>query len=202
MEARLMPSGGFPNMEEIARAELTVTIKYLIKMIRTGDPATRQMLMALQEVGRSKTAFQFLADVKRDFSDKARTTFHVMWTECGHRIRREVGDDVVLLDALRRVLPVYSGTSVHLYRGETWVDFSRQRHGMSWSNDINIARMFARGRNALDPGGGVLIESIAPPDAIISGPSGGPGAAAEEFEYVVDRRRLNEVRQLAKFPPA
>ena len=78
---------------------------------------------------------------------------------------RILADDVVLLDALRRVLPVYSGTSVHLYRGETWADFSRQNHGMSWSRDIDIARMFARGRNALETEGGVPIESVVPPDA-------------------------------------
>jgi hypothetical protein len=201
MEARLMASGSFPNMEAVARADLTVAIKYLIKMIRNGDPATRQMLKALHEEGRSKAVFQFLADVQ-NFGDKARFAFRAMWTECGHRIRREVGDDVVLLDALRRVLPVYSGASVHLYRGETWTDFCSQSHGMSWSTDEGIAKMFARGRNALDPGGGVLIESTASPDAIISGPSGGPGVAAEEFEYVIDRRRLKQVRQLAKFPPA
>jgi hypothetical protein len=42
---------------------------------------------------------------------------------------------------------------------------------------------------------------MVPADAIISGPPGGQGVAAEEFEYVVDRRKLTEMRELAKFPP-
>jgi len=97
------------DVAELARADLAaVAIKRLIKMICGCDPATREMLKALHEEGRSKATFQFLADVK-NFSDKARAAFRAIWTECGHRIRREVGDDVVLLDALGRVLPVYSG---------------------------------------------------------------------------------------------
>jgi hypothetical protein len=155
---------------------------------------------ALDEDGRSKATFQLLAEI-RSFSDEDRAAFHAIWTVRGHRIRREIGDDFLLLDALWRVLPAYAGESVHLYRGEAWSDFSIRRHGMSWSIDIDIARMFARGRNALAPGGGVLIESMVPADAIISGPPGGQGVAAEEFEYVVDRRKLTEMRELAKFPP-
>jgi hypothetical protein len=81
------------DLAEIARADLAVAIKHLIKMIRTCDPATRQMLEALHVAGRSRPAFQYLADVK-NFSDKTRTAFRAIWTECGHRIRREVGDDI------------------------------------------------------------------------------------------------------------
>jgi hypothetical protein len=50
-------------------------------------------------------------------------------------------------------------------------------------------------------GGGVLIETSAPTDAIISR-AATTGVCGWEFEYVVDRRRLGEIRQLIRFPEA
>jgi hypothetical protein len=188
------------NFAELARADLNVVIKRLIKMIRSCDPATRQMLKALHAEGRSKAAFQFLADVKT-FSDKARIAFLAIWTECGHHIRREVADDVVVLDALRRLLPAYDGPSVCLFRGEPWKDYSVQHHGICWSSDVGVAELYARGLNAMAGGGGVLIETTAPTEAIISR-AATTGATGCEFEYVVDRRRLGGIRQLVRFPEA
>jgi hypothetical protein len=187
------------DLAEIARADLAVAIKRLIKMIRICDPATRQMLKALHEEGRSKAAFQFLADVKH-FSDKARAAFLAIWTECGHHIRREVADDVVAGCSATSTSP-YSGPSVRLYRGEPWKDFSVQRHGICWSSDQEAATIYARGLNAMAGGGGLLIETLAPTDAIIF-KAATTGVCGWEFEYVVDRRRLVEIHQLFQFPEA
>src|SRR5260370_33719107 len=113
-------------------------------MIRSCDPATRQLLKALQVERRSKAAFQFLADFK-NFSDKAQIAFLAIWTEYGHHIRREVADDVVVLDALRRLLPAYDGPDVCLCRGEPCKDYSVQHHGICWSSDRQAAEIYARG---------------------------------------------------------
>jgi hypothetical protein len=188
------------NFAELARTDLNVAVRRLIKMIRNCDPATRPMLKALHGEGRSKATFQSLADVKT-FSDKARIAFLAIWTECGHHIRREVADDVVVLDALRRLLPAYDGPSVCLFRGEPWEDYSIQHHGICWSSDVGVAELYARGLNAMTGGGGVLIETTAPTEAIIC-KAVTTGATGWEFEYVVDRRRLGEIRQLVRFPEA
>jgi hypothetical protein len=60
----LARSSAVVDLTGIARADLAVAIKHLIKMIRICDPATRQMFKALHVQGRSKAAFQYLADVK------------------------------------------------------------------------------------------------------------------------------------------
>jgi hypothetical protein len=175
-------SSAVTDLAELAQADLIVAIKRLIKMIRSCDPATRQMLKALHAEGRSKAAFQFLADVKT-FSDKARIALLAIWTECGHHIRHEVADDVVVLDALRRLLPAYDGPSVCLFRGEPWKDYSVQHHGICWSSDREAAELYARGLNAMTGRGGVLIETSGPADAIISRAER-TGVCGWEFEYM------------------
>jgi hypothetical protein len=175
-------------------------MKYLIKMIRDCDPSTRQMLQALHQEGRSKAAFARLGDVK-NLSKKARTAFLSIWIECAHHIRWEVADDIVLLDALRRLLPPYQGPALVLHRGETWREFSVQSYGMCWTSSRESAETFARAWNAEYPDGGVLIETAAPTDAIIAqAPTS--GVCDWEQQYVVDRRRLNEVHQLTRYPSA
>jgi len=186
------------SWRQLARTDITAATRLLVEMIRRRSPDTRKMLKALNDEGRSTAAFATLADMK-NFSGKAQKAFLSIWTECGHHIRREVAHDVVLLDALRRLLPAYDGPKVRLYRGEPWKDFSVQHHGICWSSDRQAATIYARGLNAMPGGGGVLIETIAPTDAIIS-QAATTGVCGWEFEYVVDRRRLEEIHVLAKFP--
>src|SRR5258708_24734607 len=106
------------------------------------------MLKAIQDEGKQTAALAMLAEVK-NFSGKGKTAFLSIWIECGHHIRREVADDVVLLDALRRLLPAYDGPDVRLFRGEPWKDYSVQRHGICWSSDRDAAEVYARGLNAM-----------------------------------------------------
>jgi hypothetical protein len=186
------------SWRQLVRTDITAAMRLLVEMIRRCSPDIRKMLKALHDEGRSTAAFAALAGLK-NFSCKAQTAFLSIWIECGHHIRREVADDTVLLDALRRLLPAYDGPMVRLYRGEPWKDFSVQRHGISWSGDQQAATIYARGLNAMPGGGGVLIETIAPTDAIIS-QAATIGVCGWEFEYVVDRRRLAEINVLDKFP--
>jgi hypothetical protein len=185
------------SWRQLASTDIAAATKRLIELIRRCSPDTRQMLKAIHDE-RQSTAFAMLADVK-NFSGKAQTAFLSIWIECGHHIRREVADDVVLLDALRRLLPAYDGLNVRLFRGEPWKDYSVQRHGICWSSDRAAAEVYARGLNAMAEGGGVLIETVALADAIISR-AATTGVCGWEFEYVVDRRRLAEIRSLERFP--
>jgi hypothetical protein len=186
------------SWRELADADITAAGKHLIGMIRRCDPSTREMLRAIHAAGRSKAAYELLAD-PNDLDAKARSAFLAVWTESGHHIRREVADDIVLLDALRCLLPGYAGPSIQLFRGETWNDFSYQTYGMCWTSSREVGEGFARGWNAANPGGGVLIETLAPPSAILA-KSSTTGVCGWESEYIVDRRRLNDIHQLARFP--
>lgn len=124
--------------------------------------------------------------------------FHKLWTVRGHHIRAQVADDFLMLDVLHVLLPTYTGPSLTLYRGESAARWSEGLLGIAWSSREETARMFGGGLNALYPGGGVLLSTDAPAEAIIASPSR-HSIYLDEHEYVVDRRRLGAVRELDRF---
>ena len=129
------------------------------------------------------------------------TRFHTLWNKMGHRIREQVLDDDLLRDALRILLPVYVGPGLKLYRGESVDRWKSETYGFAWTDKIDIARMFARGLNAMAGQGGVLLSADAPTEAIIAGPSK-HSIYLGEYEYVVDWRQLREITSLECFPPS
>lgn len=185
-------------MRGFARTDQVAAVAMLVEFIRRSDPYTREMLKACYEEGQSRKIFQLLSSVG-DLNQEARTGFLSICIESGHHIRREVGDDVVLLDALRQLLPRYEGSGVTLYRGEPWRDYINHQHGVSWSSDREAAVIYARGLNAAYPGGGVLLESSVSADAILSAAQTG-GVCEWEHEYLVDRRKLTNITVLERFP--
>lgn len=70
---------------------------------------------------------------------------------------------------------------------------------MSWSASREVADSFAQGYWRWAKGGSVLLETLAPPEAIVS-------AVAHNFdrygeaEYILDRRQLREVAVVARYP--
>jgi len=62
------------------------------------------------------------------------------------------------------------------------------------------ARMFASGWNA-EGKGGVILEAIAPAEAIIAGPSAHSADWLGEREFTVDWRRLYEIKRNCYFLP-
>ena len=129
------------------------------------------------------------------------TDFHDLWTESGHRIREQVLDDDLLRDALRILLPVYVGPGLKLYRGESVDRWKTETYGFAWTDKIDIARMFARGLNAMADQGGVLLSADAPTEAIIAGHSDHT-IYLQEYEYVIDWRQLRDITPLERFPPS
>ena len=103
------------------------------------------------------------------------------------------------MDMLWTCLPRYKGPDLLLYRGENIDRLERGRIGTAWSDKEQTAQMFASGWNAMGKGG-VIMETIAPADAIIAGPSA-HSIYLGEHEFTVDWRRLCTVSHKRYFSP-
>ncbi|WP_240865228.1 hypothetical protein [Pseudomonas sp. B707] len=132
-------------------------------------------------------------------SSEVADQFHTQWHVGHHHIRALVDDDELLMDMLWKWLPRYNGPALLLYRGENFNRFELGKIGTAWSDKESVARMFAGGLNA-EGKGGVILETIAPADAIIAGPSA-HSIYLGEYEYTVDRRRLSTINLKSHFPP-
>ena len=120
------------------------------------------------------------------------------WIRDGDAIRDEFRKDRFLLPVLRTLLPPYEGPAVRLYRGDSAFNRRRRSYGMSWSAHREVAERFALGIWRTFKGGSVLLETVAPPEAIICAVHLHDDNF-KEAEYLVDRRRLPLVKVLARF---
>ncbi len=74
----------------------------------------------------------------------ARARFFLrFWLRNGDAIRNEASDDLIVLDALRVLLPAYEGGEVTLFRGETSSNLERRTYGMSWTPSRELAEQRA-----------------------------------------------------------
>jgi hypothetical protein len=114
-------------------------------------------------------------------------------------LREEFESDLLLIDALHNLLPLYRGRELRLYRGEFQAKRKRRTYGFSWTEDIAIARDYADNKSIHAPA--VLLETVAPRAAIVCVPHNHILAPhAVEAEVIVDRRKLGTVRVLERFP--
>lgn len=117
----------------------------------------------------------------------------------GDHIRQEC-NDLDLADGLRALLPAYRGAAVRLYRGESARNRARRTYGLSWTVRKDVALDFAEmGMYRASDGGSVLLETLAPREAIICAVPASHDRY-DEGEYIVDRRRLKHVNIVARFP--
>ncbi|RUR65894.1 hypothetical protein EJP67_02345 [Variovorax guangxiensis] len=121
------------------------------------------------------------------------------WTEYGGRIRVDTGDDALLVRALRAWLPMYRGPEMTLLRGESIERYQAGRLGFCWTPNRETAEMFASGLQADYPGGGCLLQCLAPPDAILAAPDAHSRWLGEE-EYVLDPTKLGDVEVVTRYP--
>jgi hypothetical protein len=145
-----------------------------------------------------------------EISPQIKKTFQHVWLETKN-MALTVGTHRLLRRALRRLLPPYSGPAVLLYRGATVEERGR---GLSWTADIEVARLFFRKELLMLPGGPTpaILKTLAPPEAIICKIeypppfteeeraemlNETPGCHFVEFhdeqEYIVDSERLTGI---------
>jgi hypothetical protein len=152
---------------------------------------------ALKERGIWKKAMRAIGKVD-DVPDEFRERFLHVWLFKGDHIRSEVGDDLTLLDGLRSLLPRYRGLALILFRGDSMCNRRRRTYGASWTESIEVAQQYAEGIWRTFKGGSVLLETRAPPEAVICAPAMFDDRYAER-EYIVDRRRLSAVKVVQRF---
>jgi hypothetical protein len=144
---------------------------------------------------------QITAFLKQVIADDASPEdFGSCWTQHGRRIRELVGGDRLLSDLLRLRLPPYAGGPLILYRGENLERWRAGALGLAWTPDIEVARMFASGLNAVAPGG-ILLRCTFEPTSIISGPNAHSGRLGEH-QFTVDPFSATDVQVLEEFPRA
>jgi hypothetical protein len=131
---------------------------------------------------------------------KIKEAFLQLWINSGDHLRQEVNDDLVMIRALRVLLPRYDGPAQTLYRGETAYNRKRRTYGLSWSSKLDVADHYGKsGLCRSSVGGSVVLEVQANPDAIICAPFHHDNRYGED-EYLVDRRKLAGVKVLRHYP--
>jgi hypothetical protein len=101
-------------------------------------------------------------------SEGLRLHFLDTYVAHGNHIRQEVEDDFLVAAALRLLLPVYQGLGLKLFRGESFFSRRRRSHGLSWSDDSEVARGYAESGVCRTPNGGSILLTVdAPAEAII-----------------------------------
>jgi hypothetical protein len=175
-------------------------IKTLVQAVRENDVQRFFKTFSLHCCGDSvlRPAFKRIARLPPPSPNFQRTIVN-MFAEWGDSLRQELGDDLLLCDVLRVLLPPYKGPApLRLYRGEQAWSRKRRTYGASWSRDRNVADGFAQsGFQRTAKGGSVLLEIDAPARAIIAVID---GTRFTEAEVIVDRRCLDSVRVLARYP--
>lgn len=189
---------GSPGLDGDDRRRERAAVAALLSAIREEDVSA--LAEALSEIDTSyawKQAFRACARLQ-GAPRGIREALLTFWLDFGDTLRSHVADDLTLIRALHVLLPIYNGGPVTLFRGESVGNRARRTYGMSWSSDRHVAAGFARNSADKYAGGTVVLEVLAPPEAIISAP-GLLLPATSVDEYVVDRRRLPKVSVLERF---
>jgi hypothetical protein len=80
-----------------------------------------------------------------------------------------VGDDLLTIDSLRKLMPPYRGPAFRLFRGDSLLNRRRRTSGLAWSTSRDTARKHAHeNKHGMARGGSVLLETLAPAEAIIT----------------------------------
>ncbi|WID97005.1 hypothetical protein QO058_01590 [Bosea vestrisii] len=151
-----------------------------------GGIGYRKVLEAAVECGHVHTDFRF--------------AFHSNWSVHSFRHRANIPNDDLIIRALRRVFPPYSGETLILFRGERASELEAGRIGLNWSTNRAVAEMFASGLCRCDGGESVLLTATATPSAIITGPNDEIPKSVEEREHIVDPRMLVGITEIERLP--
>jgi hypothetical protein len=177
---------------------VSMTRKALIQAALAGDvTAFNRALAIISNQFALPAAFRSIARAG-DIASEIKRAFREHWIHDGDQLREAVGNDRGIMDAMRALLPPYTGPALVAYRGDSFFNRRRRTYGMSWSANIDVARLFAEGNWRTFEGGSVLLRAEAPPESIVLAvnPDDDPYG---ESEVIVDRRRLRGVEVVARF---
>jgi hypothetical protein len=136
-----------------------------------------------------------LGRVSREIQD----AFVSIWIE-RKNLPLTVADRRTISDALRILMPrSYSGPCLTVFRGAGARERRRGIYGFSWSTDPAVARKFAEHR-AQHPPGGVVLKTLAPPEAIFLIRER-DGDDYDESEVVLDPFSLTAVEVFERLLP-
>jgi hypothetical protein len=124
-----------------------------------------------------------------------RAYFLTVWQHRGDHIRGEVGNDRILVRALRILLPRYAGPGMTLFRGDSTFNRRRKTYGLAWSADEDVADGFAQSLWLHMKGGSVVLRAEVPAAAIIAAIDKATDHCGER-EFFIDRRFLKKVEVL------
>jgi len=120
----------------------------------------------------------------------------LFWTIHGFSLGEALnGDWHLLVEALRKHLPAYSGPAIWLYRGELRARHETGKYGIAWTPVVEKARQYLGRRHGIGEGPSLVLATLALPEAVIAGPCG-HSKDIGDHEYVLDPRMLLEVRIL------
>lgn len=114
-------------------------------------------------------------------------------------MREQIADDRLLVRLLRHILPSYEGGAKELFRGENRNRWENRVIGLAWTSNIEAARMFGGGLNAVRSGG-VLLKARFEPEAIISGPNTHSNYLGED-QFTIDPFSSSTFSAIEFFPP-
>lgn len=141
--------------------------------------------------------FAYILDKQQKLSfDKQ--AIHTLWTVNGGHLRRKIKDDLLISKVLTVSMPGYDGDGVELYRGECRFLYESNMIGFCWTPDIDVAKNFASGLNALESGG-VLLKAYAPPESIYASPNSHSAKQMEEFEFTCNPFLLKDIEVVKYF---
>jgi hypothetical protein len=124
--------------------------------------------------------------------------FATYWIVAGDRMREQIADDRLFSDLLRRTLPPYAGGAATLFRGENVDRWRAGALGFAWTPNVEVARMFGRGLNAICTGG-ILLRGTFASRSIISGPNEHSSYLQEE-QFTIDPFLANDVQEIETYP--
>lgn len=185
------------RLREIRRNEREASDAFRSAVAAGDRAAFVQALRSVEMTGSWRRAFEACRELSAPAS--FRKWFLGLWQSDGDSLRTEVGDDLVLIDALRAMLPKYRGSALTIYRGDSWENRRRRTYGLSWSTERPVGDVFARDRRSKYVCGTVLLTAEAPPEAVLCLTASHSRQFREECEVLVDRRRLSRVRVLARY---
>jgi hypothetical protein len=153
-------------------------------------------LLSQETIGGWTIAIRKIAREVTKVSPKIQLAFLDVWIQT-QVLPLKVGDHRALCVAARVLMPKYSGAPVRLYRGTAMHERRRRIYGVSWTSDIHIAEKFAQERRYGEDS--VVLETVAPAEAIICAIGESSGHLYDENEYAVDRWRLGDVRVVKRY---